>query len=69
LNDKQLAELADLGELEVLDLGGTQVSDESVGLLKRLRPTLRCLVLRNTHITPEAVDDLQQALPQVWIWY
>ncbi len=66
--DHQIAVLPRLGKLQVLDLEGTQLSDDG---LKRLYEysNIQCLVVRNTKVTLEGVLRYQQQFRHVWVWY
>ena len=66
--DAELAELDDLQGFQVLDLEATGVTDAG---LERLRSCsgLEFLILRKTATTPEAIWELQKAIPQTCIWY
>ncbi len=66
--DTELADLAGLKNCQVLDLEGTNVTDRGLLQLYELS-YLRCLVLRRTNVTHEAVFRLQQSHPRIWIWY
>ena len=66
--DRDLLAEEQLNRCQVLDVQGTDITDSSLNAMHGLKH-LRCLVVRKTHVTPEAVFRLQQALPRVWIWY
>ncbi len=66
--DRELLALPDLHVCEVLDAESTDVTDHGLAHMHGLK-YLRCLVLRRTHVTPEGVFRLQQAIPKCWIWY
>ena len=67
IDDSELASLQDLRVCQVLDLEGSEITDMG---LKALYPLtqLRCLVLKNTQVSREAVTMLQQHRPVLWIW-
>jgi hypothetical protein len=62
INDTLAAELADMGGLEHLRIGGNPVTDKGLAALKKLK-ALHFLDVRNTRVTEACVADLQQALP------
>ncbi|MFK7767133.1 MAG: hypothetical protein AB8B55_07915 [Mariniblastus sp.] len=66
--DYELADHPDLKNCSVLDLQGTRVTDRGLLELYRLKH-LRCVVLRKTSVSHEAIFRLQQSLPRLWIWY
>jgi phage FluMu protein Com len=66
--DRDLLELDNLAACQVLDAEGTDLTDSGLALMHGLKH-LRCLVIRKTHVTPEGVFRLQQAIPRCWIWY
>ena len=65
--DNDLAKVDDLKTCQVLDLEGTQVTDTAIQMLYG-HSHLRCLVLKGTQTTHQAVFRFQQAHPRVWIW-
>ncbi len=67
LNDDELGQLQNLGEFEVLDLEGTPVTDLGLPSLYDYK-NLQFLILRDTQVTPAGCEQLQQALPNAWIW-
>lgn len=66
--DRELLDLEKLNVCQVLDIEGTDITDNSLAAMHGLRH-LRCLVIRRTHVTFDAVFRLQQSLPKCWIWY
>ena len=66
--DRELLATEDLNVCQVLDAEGTNITDNSLAAMHGLKH-LRCLVLRKTHVTPEAIFRLQQSIPRCWIWY
>ena len=66
--DRELLGLDNLNIAEVLDAQGTDITDNALAAMHGLKH-LRCLVLRKTHVTHEAVFRLQQSIPKCWIWY
>ena len=67
-SDRDLLDLEKLNVCEVLDAEGTDLTDNSLAAMHGLKH-LRCLVIRKTHVTHDAVFRLQQSLPKCWIWY
>lgn len=65
--DRELLDLENLNLCQVLDAEGTDLTDNSLAAMHGLK-NLRCLVLKGTHVQPEAVFRLQQSLPKCWIW-
>ena len=65
--DYELPELENLHRCQVLDLQGTNVTDQGLLHLYSLKH-LQCLVLRKTKVSPEGVFRLQQSFPRLWIW-
>lgn len=68
LTDADLVELAELSDVDVLDLSDTRVSDAGLRHLKRLT-RLVLLMLDGTEVTPAGVDELRGALPGVAVLY
>ncbi len=68
LADKDLLAVDGLGDYEVLDLEGTQLTDQSI-LNLRQTTKLKFLVVLRTATTPAAVRKLQNAKPSLWIWH
>jgi len=66
--DRDLLDLDNLNLCQVLDAEGTDLTDNALAAMYGLK-NLRCLVLKGTHVNPEAVFRLQQSLPRCWIWY
>lgn len=66
--DRDLLDLENLNQCQVLDAEGTDLTDNALAAMHGLK-NLRCLVLKGTHVNPEAVFRLQQSLPRCWIWY
>ena len=67
-SDADVLDLPQIRQAQVLDLENTLVTDAGLQSLHILK-NLRCLVLRNTQVTPAEVYRFQQAFPKVWIWY
>ena len=65
--DAELAAVEGLKNCEVLDLEGTRVTDATIQMLYGHKH-LRCLVLKGTNTTHEAVFRFQQSHPRLWIW-
>lgn len=66
--DHEILDLEGIKTCQVLDLQGTGVTDR--GLLDLYGLThLRCVILKRTKVTHEAVFRLQQSFPRLWIWY
>lgn len=68
LRGQDLLDLPGVETCQVLDLQGSEVTDDELKLL-RYATNLRRLVLWDTKVTDEGVYRLQQAIPRVWIWY
>ncbi|MCP4462174.1 MAG: hypothetical protein GY819_05175 [Planctomycetaceae bacterium] len=66
--DRELLDLENLNICQVLDAEGTDITDNALAAMHGLKH-LRCLVLRKTHVSHEAVFRLQQSLTKCWIWY
>ena len=67
-SDAELDRITRFKPYRVLDLSNCDVTDQ--GLYKlHLLVNLRYLILKNTAVTNEGVFRLQQALPNLWIWY
>ena len=66
--DEDLAEMEELPQYQTLDLEGTQLSNDGLKHLERHKQ-LRYLVVRGTNVTAGGVQQLQQALPEAWIWF
>ena len=66
--DDDLAGLENLAEYQSLDLQGTQISDNGLRQLEKMKQ-LRFLVVRATNVTAAGAQRLQQALPDMWIWF
>lgn len=66
--DRELLALEKLTAAEVLDAQGTTLTDGGLALLHGMK-NLRCVVVRKTHVSREAVFRLQQSIPRCWIWY
>lgn len=65
--DQDLSEVEDLTKYETLDLEGTQLSNAGLEFLES-HGQLRYLVVRNTDVTIQGVQRLQQAIPKMCIW-
>lgn len=61
--DQWLSHLPTLGTLEFVLLGNTDVTDSGFQALSA-SATLRCIVLRNTRVSAQAVSDFQKVAPQ-----
>ncbi len=59
---------ADLNQYQMIDLEGSEITDEGLVHLYNMRG-IRFLVVRETAVSEEAVQDLQQTIPRAWIWY
>jgi hypothetical protein len=68
VTDHQIPKIDDIGRCEVLDLEGTQITDEGLRHLQSIK-TLKCLVVRKTEVTRAAVLRLQQSRRRLWIWH
>ncbi len=68
VTDDELLKIEQLTESEAIDLEGTQISDAGLIYFRGL-DRLQRLVLKQTRTTAAAVQDLQRALPNVWIWH
>ena len=68
LVDSDLETIDGINDLDVLDVEGTQVTDESIDYLARLR-NLKFLVVRGTGISQQGYKRLQERLRSTWIWY
>jgi hypothetical protein len=60
--DDDLVYLEPLTELQHLDLAGSPITDAGLVHLRRL-DSLRYVTLANTFVTPQAMKDLQEAMP------
>lgn len=67
ITDARLEHLKGLINLVLLSLDSTQVSDAGLEHLRGLG--LQMLILENTHVTPEGVKKLREALPNCEIEY
>ena len=65
--DSEIATTPGIGRAEVVDLEGTELTDEGLLQLYQFRQ-IRCLVVRYTKVTPEGVFRLQQHNRKMWIW-
>jgi hypothetical protein len=68
IGDTEIAQLSSLSNLGELNLNGTQITDMSVMHLKRLSG-LKDLWLQRTRLSHKAIQDLQQAKPELIIHY
>lgn len=68
LTDDELDRVKSLGDAQVLDLQGTQITDDAMRFFRRIE-NLQCLVLLETNVTHDAVFRLAQMRPKLWIWY
>ncbi len=68
VSDDNVMSIKGLKKCSVLDLEGTKISDETLRELYG-QSNLHCLVVRRTFVTHEGVVRLQQANPNLWIWY
>jgi len=66
--DADLSTIEDPASLDALDLEGTQITDNAIEFLQRLRD-LKFLVIRGTGISEDAYRGLQQRLRTTWIWF
>jgi hypothetical protein len=68
VSDDDLDKIEKLKDVNVLDLEGTQITDDAFRFFYRM-DRLQCLVLRDTDVSHENVFRLQQTKPKLWIWY
>ena len=68
LSDDDLDGLEDIKYAGVLDLEGTQITDDAFRFFYRMKK-LECLVLRGTDVSHHHVVLLQQAKPKLWVWH
>jgi phage FluMu protein Com len=68
LTDADLDKTEGLANASVLDLEATLITDDAFRFFYRME-RLECLVLKNTDVTHANVVRLQQAKPNLWIWY
>jgi hypothetical protein len=54
--------LAQVEGIEILDLSQTNVTDTSLGILKK-HPTLKSLILTGTRVTERGIGDFERATP------
>jgi hypothetical protein len=66
--DYDVMELKGIKNVQVLDIQGTNLTDQGLLNLYELKH-LQCVVLRRTKVSPEAVFRFQQSFPRLWIWY
>lgn len=66
--DQELASIRNLNEYRVLDLEGTNVTDEGLLYLYNLTG-IDYLILNDTRVTEDGVFELQRSIPRTWIWY
>ncbi len=66
--DNDIMEHEGIKNVQVLDIQGTNLTDQGLLNLYDLKH-LQCVVLRGTHVSPEAVFRFQQTYPRLWIWY
>ncbi len=66
--DADMLKAADLNQYQMIDLEGSEITDEGLMHLYNMRG-IRFLVVRETAVSEEAVQDLQQTIPRAWIWY
>jgi hypothetical protein len=67
LDDRTITSIPDIMNYHVLDLEGTQLTDAGFLRMQGMKQLQR-LVVVGTKVTPDAVFQVQQRLPQVWIW-
>ena len=67
IGDEELRQQKGLQSCEVLDLENCPITDAGLPPLYRIA-SLKCLVLKNTEVSQEAVFKLQQYKPHLWIW-
>ena len=68
VNDETWPAATSFKDAQVIDVQGCNISDSGLRHLYG-HHHLRCLVLKETKVTPTGVANLQQALPRVWIWH
>jgi len=66
LSDESIRPLAELRQLQVLNLSGTRVTDRTVDLVARL-PKLKSLAIGGVEWSADAVQRLQQQRPDLEI--
>lgn len=66
-DDEDLLNLDRFRYANVLDLEGTQITDNGLETLYGMKQ-LECLVLRKTLVSAAEVYRFQQTFPKVWIW-
>jgi len=66
IGDKTLQKISALENLEYLNVYATQITDDGLEYLKNLK-NLRSLYLWQTNVSSEAVADLQDSLPDIYI--
>jgi hypothetical protein len=68
ISDQGLEKLQPLEKLEALGLGGTRITDRGLVVLHKV-PTLRWVWLPQKTVTPQAVNELKQAIPGLTVHY
>jgi hypothetical protein len=68
VTDEGVAQLVGLTKLQKLTLGGSTITDRSLLTVRRLTD-LRELYVYTTRVTPNGVEDLKLALPQLKIFH
>jgi hypothetical protein len=66
-NDNSIACIEDLAAIEIMDIAGSSITDSGVRYLSTL-PNLKALVVVNCRVGEDALDELQDAKPEVCIW-
>jgi hypothetical protein len=66
VQDADLVFLKDIRDLKVLDLRGTQITDEGMEKLVTLK-SLQSVMLTSSRVSPEGVEKLQQARPELTV--
>ena len=66
-NDNSIASIEDLAAIEIMDIAGSSITDSGVRYLSTL-PNLKALVVVNCRVGEDALDELQDAKPEVCIW-
>lgn len=67
ISDRDLITMEELQQCNVLDLEGTEITDQGLQYLRGMK-NIKALVVGKTHVTEEAVFRLQQSIPTAWIW-
>lgn len=65
-SDESMVQLADVGQLRILDLTNTNVTDTAIGSIASIRG-LEGANLTGTHITLAGARDLKRLRPEIWL--